>query len=371
MSRPSLLVVTRWFPHARDPRDGIFVRDQALLAARDWNVSVLHLTDPRNVGPGASTVERSETTNELPTCRIPARSLGPGVSLLDQARLLRRAGTGTAADLVHAHVYDAAAVAAVAFPSLPLILTEHFSGLLSGVSTKERMRLRLAVRRAAALTAVSDVLAARLLELLPSGKEVRVIPNTIEGSWFDVEGEPLSQRQPRLLGVGNLNRVKRFDRLIAALRHVRTHVPTATLTILGEGAERGRLEGLSSTFPYGVVRMPGRPSRSAIQDHLEHAAMLVVPSDHETFSMVTAESLAAGVPVVATRCGGPEELVSAATGSLVERSEIALAAGVLDTWQRRHSWDRSVLRASVDHLRAEHVAPVWRSLYAEVAATRQ
>lgn len=40
----------------------------------------------------------------------------------------------------------------------------------------------------------------------------------------------------------------------------------------------------------------------------------VLNSNFETFSVVTAEALAYGKPVIATRCGGPEEFVNKIMG---------------------------------------------------------
>ena len=51
---------------------------------------------------------------------------------------------------------------------------------------------------------------------------------------------------------------------------------------------------------------------------MRRSALLVVPSRRETFSLVTAEALASGTPVVATECGGPEEILTDDTGQLAQ-----------------------------------------------------
>lgn len=52
------------------------------------------------------------------------------------------------------------------------------------------------------------------------------------------------------------------------------------------------------------------PSRAELVDLYQHAACFVLSSDEEGFGVVLIEAMACGVPVVATRCGGPEGIVN-------------------------------------------------------------
>ena len=57
---------------------------------------------------------------------------------------------------------------------------------------------------------------------------------------------------------------------------------------------------------------------------------IVVPSIHETFSLVCAEALACGRTVIATRCGGPLEIVPDFGGRLVEPNNPEVLAEALE-----------------------------------------
>ena len=48
----------------------------------------------------------------------------------------------------------------------------------------------------------------------------------------------------------------------------------------------------------------------------------ILNSDDEGFSVVTAEAILYGIPVIATKCGGPEDFVNETTGILIERRNL-------------------------------------------------
>ena len=58
-------------------------------------------------------------------------------------------------------------------------------------------------------------------------------------------------------------------------------------------------------------------AKKEVAEFMRLADFLVLPSLFETFSVVTAEALTSGIPVLATRCGGPEEFVTKDVGLLV------------------------------------------------------
>jgi glycosyltransferase involved in cell wall biosynthesis len=74
------------------------------------------------------------------------------------------------------------------------------------------------------------------------------------------------------------------------------------------------------------VRFLGEVTPADVAALMRNSAVLVVPSRRETFSLVTAEALASGTPVVATRCGGPEEILTDDYGQLTDVDDPAALA---------------------------------------------
>lgn len=185
-----------------------------------------------------------------------------------------------------------------------------------------------------------------------SGREVGVLPIPIDLETF-TPGMP----EPGVaIFVGRANDPrKNVDLLLRAWPEVRRRVPGARLRLVGEPPR--------VTLPEGVEAVGVVPSVAA---ELRRASLFVLPSHQEGFGIVAAEAMAAGVPVLSTRSGGPEELVEASGGGrLADPGEFAAAAaellgdvGTLEEMRRRG-------RAYVER---EHAPAVFRERLAAALA---
>jgi phenylacetate-CoA ligase len=106
-----------------------------------------------------------------------------------------------------------------------------------------------------------------------------------------------------------------------------------SLTILGEGPERGRLED--------VVRRLSLEARVALPGAAESPAALVAgatimahPSSEEALGTAVLEAMALGTPVVATDVGGVSELLEGGAGVLVPPGEPAALATAIEALLR-------------------------------------
>lgn len=121
-----------------------------------------------------------------------------------------------------------------------------------------------------------------------------------------VDAVPGPLQREGLLFVGRLSPEKGVDVLAEAVRRSRDRGQTWTLTVLGEGPERARLEGLP-----GVV-CRGRATPAEVAAAMAQARALVVPSRVAEHSpRVVVEALAQGLPVVGSDLGSVPELLAA------------------------------------------------------------
>ncbi len=139
----------------------------------------------------------------------------------------------------------------------------------------------------------------------------------------------LPPRAPLVVAVSRLNPMKGIDDYLKAIALLAGRFAEARFVIVGDGASRRELEeqarllGLAGRVVFTGTRMD-------VAAILSQAAISVAPSLSEGLSNVVLESMAAGVPVVATRVGGtPEILDDGVTGLLVPPCDAPALAGAI------------------------------------------
>ena len=166
-------------------------------------------------------------------------------------------------------------------------------------------------RLGAATVAVSAALRHDLIaRFVVPERRVRTIYNPAAPAPFPepLTAAALAARPNTIIGLGRLVPDKDFVTLLRAF--ARLDDRAARLVILGEGAERPRLEAEMRALGIADrVEMPGFASDVAAR--LDAARCFVLSSRREAFGLVCVEALAHGLPVVATDCGGPAEILGA------------------------------------------------------------
>lgn len=269
---------------------------------------------------------------------------------------------GFRADLVHAHVYGAGVPAAMVArrSGVPLVVTEHFSGIARrSLSHIEVRKARHAYTHAARVLPVSRFLQEAIRNY---GIDVpfEVVPNAVDTSVFFPGGEAGKKNgASRLIFVGNLepSREKDFPTLLEALDRLNRRRRDWHLDAIGDGADRASCEETAAALGLQQqVTFHGSRSKAAVAEAMRAADLLILPSRIETFGAVAAEALASGLPVVATAVGGIPELVDERSGKLVPPEGPGALADALDeTLEKLDTFDR---RAIADLARGRYGLPV-------------
>jgi glycosyltransferase involved in cell wall biosynthesis len=369
----TVFVIPSWYPSRAKPAAGIFIRDQVRAVARqrpNWRIAVsvwgqdetvVELRRPlatfsrlRRRDAWARS-EFPESANAVvyssPVLHWTPRLLsGRFAALLAASRenLLRSQERFGAVDLIHAHASFPAALVAMELASelgVPYVVTEHTGEALRHRLERSQIGRRAlgeALQRASALIAVSQTLARRLAQAGISATDV--IPNVVDEDLFTPAGPPTSA-PPRAFALGRLVDEKGIGRLIAATASLRRSGFAVELRIGGDGPRRGQWERDALRLGLdGTVSFLGSLTREAVRDEMRACSCFVLPSESESFGVVCIEALACGRPVVATRSGGPEEIVTERDGVLVPpRDADALAEGLRTVLARQY--DAEAIRA--------------------------
>jgi glycosyltransferase involved in cell wall biosynthesis len=407
MAMRRVLVVSRMFPHADAPCNGPFVHEQVLALRRQGaDARVLcgvpfpmYLRRPLGVPRRIRAYRRAwdrlvwAEFGGVPVLYVPYH-VGWVARLLRRDDPYRDAVVRGAAwlrshfrfELLHAHTAHPDGFAALAVArqyEKPLVITEHtnpFSLLLREPTLRHKTLTALAA--AERVWCVSDSLTREVRGHLPLDRQAHVgtLYNGVDLALF--EAPPSWQPDPaapRLLYVGFLLEYKNLPVLLEAFARLRQTLPRAQLTIAGDGPLRAAIEArIAALGLTGTVELLGQRSRPEVARLLRDACdLLVLPSKSETFGVVLIEALAAGKPVVASRCGGPESIVTEPfLGALCQVNDVeSLADTLRRTAARLRDFDPRRIRehaiANFDYRRlAATLAEQYESVLATTTADR-
>jgi len=189
-------------------------------------------------------------------------------------------------------------------------------GAIPGVATATAA----AIRRADAVIAVSDFLRRELEAKVPDAQgKVHVIDSGVDLARFR-HRDPVPLRAElgwespgtHYLCVGTLDDRKNVVRLADAF----ATLDEGSLVFAGDGSLRTQLEGRER------VRLLGRVAHERVADLVAASDVVCQPSLIEPFGQVVLEALASERPAVATRIGGPPEILTPETGVLVDPGSV-------------------------------------------------
>jgi len=270
---------------------------------------------------------------------LPLDRLAPGM-LRRLERVVRERGI----DVIHSHgkgagLYGRLAARRLGIPAVHTFHGIHYRGYPIGLRWGYLAMERWLAGRTAAIVHVSESQArgAEPLGLAPAGP-THVIPNGIDIARLArlVSGSPISRRalgvadDAFVIGtVARFDPVKGLDVLLEAFARVSHALPRATLVLIGDGPEAGRLRAAAATLGVGarVVWAGAVPDAARALPAMDVYASA---SRGEGLPLGLLEAMACGRPVVATSVSGHVDAVEeGATGALVPAGDAAALGDAL------------------------------------------
>ena len=262
---------------------------------------------------------------------------------------------------------------------IPFVIREHRSlyqkarNDINDIPTN----IRRAILKADKVLTVSPQLA-DTMRSLGIRKDIECLPNALPEEFFckPKENGPFKKMVGNHFMFAGWTRwryIKRLDLLIRAFSKVFEKRPDTRLVIAGniETTEQQKtINKLISELeiePY--VSLYGFATRQQIHQLAHSCDCCVIPSDYETFGIPALEAIAAGKPVVATRCGGPESIInSVSLGHIVEKGDSdLLSQAMLSIIDNIESFDGEYIK-EIAHKRYSESSSKnqWKNVYKDI-----
>ena len=359
-----VLILPSWYPETPDDVDGIFFRQQAQALQRAGLTVGVIAPQFRSMRGRPDTLFstqygfRQYVEQDVPTFVYQTMYFFPRMRI-DRDRWVR-AGKKLFAryvaqhgkpDILHAHCMNHAGILAHAIhqeTGIPYVITEHSTTYARKlIHDWQWPAMQPAAEKAAARLAVSKEFCS-LLQNEYKGLSWAYLPNILSAKFeapVDLSAKPQNEHFT-FCSVAHLQHKKGFDILLPAFAEALKIHPGLKLKIGGTGPEESHLRQLAADLNLsGSVVFLGALKNEEVLQLMYESDAFVLASRVETFGVVFIEALSQGLPVVATRCGGPESIVTPANGLLVPTDDIAaLAAALIELYENHERYNSAHLR---------------------------
>lgn len=333
-----VLVIPSWYKDSDSPNKGSFFRHQATSTARHaGTISIVYYEcrslkgfSLKKLTKNHFQIEETESDGVREFCikgwsPMPKTRIGNVIwnffTKLTVRKYIKKYGKP---DLIHVQSVITAGYPAYILSKkykIPYIVTEHYSGILNGTFQPHlHKKIVTAYQHAAYLLAVSQNLANAIEKI--SSKDVKVLPNFIDTEYFANGKRTDDKSQVSFISIGNLVKLKCFDMLLNAFAAAFKNRDNVHLKIGGTGPELPHLKAQAHRL--GIehrVEFLGLLSKEQVRTELYCSSAFVLASSVETFGIVLVEALAAGLPIIATSSGGPDEIIEPENGLLIPKND--------------------------------------------------
>jgi glycosyltransferase involved in cell wall biosynthesis len=381
----NVLFLPSWYPDKDNPVWGIFCQKQAEAISKYSRLFVLHIRPSDSLENSLLEVRSFE--NEIHVIRIFFKKsklifLGKVVGLIKTCFLgiryfneLRKENGNF--DIVQVNEINPMGFVAIVLSyiyKVPYVTTLHWAGYTrqdgsySAMGVIIRYFYKKILDKSWCVVTVSNYLRESVSRITANPRLV-VIGNAVD------RHVPVPRRRTgagiNLLHVSLLNDWKKnVSGIIGIMNRLKNDMNNVRLDIVGSGEDEEKLMDLSRNsglldrhiFFHGLV------PHGRISDFYSAADVYVCNSNFETFSVVCAEALMHGIPVISTRCGGPEEYITDKVGVLVPvNDQEKLLAAIKFVLANIDRYDRGYIREYAESLFApDKIALEYARLYGKV-----
>jgi L-malate glycosyltransferase len=298
------------------------------------------------------------------------------------ATMMHNVAVAESLDLLHVHYAIPHSVSAYLARAmlksrrLPFVTTLHGTDITLVGSDRSYLPItRFSIEESDSVTAISEYLRRVTLQEFGIKRTVEVVANFVNCDVFqpansECRREEFANDDERILvHLSNFRPVKRVRDVVEIFDLVRREIP-AKLLMIGDGPERSSAEWLvrEKALTSDVVFLG---KQGQVQNLLNCADVLLLPSQLESFGLAALEGMACGVPPICSRVGGlPEVIRDGVEGYLVPVGDVqtmaARALEILTHPDRREQMGRAARERALADFCTDKIIPLYESLYQRV-----
>jgi len=206
---------------------------------------------------------------------------------------------------------------------IPIFISEHLKEFLldNGFSKFQKNLIKKTYQFVDKIIVPSSAMKKSILKKFHQDREkVTVIPNPVDEAFLTAEivhKKDISEF--KFVTVSLFRPEKRINWLIKAFKELVRERQNLRLVIIGDGPEKNNIFRLINKLNVKkFITLTGYLSKEEIIKILQKCHAYIQTSQVETFGMSIVEAMALGLPVISTKCGGPEDFINKNNGILVD-----------------------------------------------------
>jgi len=347
----NILLLTHSYPDVKNKWRGVFVQEQVkALSIKHDVIAVCFKVDYSHFAPFSDYSFLKKQSERITEYEV---TINKSFPVITQAKYLSNTYRfieeeilkHIKIDLIHSHFsYPSGFLGTIIQKrkKIPCIITEHTWIKKYFRSRIHKQCVLYALKYSSGVVSVSNALKDDIS--LFCSRNVSVIPNVIEVDKFY-----LSEKHDHktlnlgiLGGMGNFR--KGLDILIKSVSILKDM--DLIVHIGGDGILLEKFKTLSKeSGVFEKCKFYGEILTEHIPDFYSRLDIFVLASRDETFGVVIVEAMASGLPVIATDCGGPKEIITRDTGLLVEKENPEeLASAIKYMSENLHFYNKDSIR---------------------------
>lgn len=333
----NILFVTQWYPNREQPFFGIFVREHArAVQSAGHKVQVLALSLHRSKKLFHKKIYHYTDESGIRTtqCELHSRLKDllyhlPRLQFYFLKKAYREECGQEKFDLVHSQVIYPAGIWGHSLAEqlkIPHIITEHWSRLADFSKGSYVGIARKAYSSAGAILPVSAFLKQNIQRVFPELNEqaFTIVGNVVDNTCFFYKTPEKQPNELTFCAIATWQHKKKPDKIpelfIEALSQLQKNESRKIkLVMVGGGNKVADLKQACVNANINA-RFTGYLSKEKIAEELHQVDYFVHASTIETFSIVVAEALACGVPVISSNTGALPELIDSDNGLVCENT---------------------------------------------------